>query len=424
VQAASLDDAVEKANYAYMVAPYAVAMTGNARIVEGKDLGHPELRMPIWERSCDIRTPGQVAETVAPRAGKLDDYFDDFMRRDWQSDADGTVRFAMVGLGWWTMDYAIPATNELEHLATTVVVSSSTEKAQGVADEHDTIEHALTYDEFQDGAAADAYDAVYVATPNALHLPYVETAAEYDKAVFCEKPIEANAERAERLVETAADITLGVEYRMHVQPAVRMMRTLVADGFIGEPTHVHGDMSQLLMEINDDAGQWRLNPDLAGGGGSVTDLGVYSINTSRYVLGRDPVAVQGAMWTGTEAYESVPDERSAFTLEFEGGVLGSCSASQNAHHTSHLRVIGTEGELLLDDAFLGDERVLTVERGDTTVTTEFDGIAETKRSFEYSADHLPTDTPIEGDGEHALVDQYTIDAVYESAERGERVTLE
>lgn len=353
----------------------------------------------------------------------LRDYFEEFTAKDWPRADEGTVRFAMVGLGWWTMEYAIPATEELDHLETTVVVSSTTEKGERVAADHETIEHAVTYEEFQAGAATDAYDAVYVATPNALHLPYVETAAEYGKDVFCEKPVEADTDRAERLVEAAADVTLAVEYRMHIQPAVRMMRELVADGFIGDPTHVHGDMSQLLLEINPDPDQWRLDQDLAGAGASVTDLGVYSINTSRYVLGSDPVAVQGATWSDTEAFESVPDERSAFTIEFPDGVLASCTASQNAYDTSHLRVVGTEGELVLEDAFLGEERTLRVSRGEVTVTTEFDQIRETKRSFEYFADHVLTDTPIEGDGEHALVDQRAIDAVYEAARRGERVTL-
>lgn len=41
--------------------------------------------------------------------------------------------------------------------------------------------------------AADAYDAVYVVTPNALHLPHVEAAASLGKAVLCEKPMEARS---------------------------------------------------------------------------------------------------------------------------------------------------------------------------------------------------------------------------------------
>ena len=353
----------------------------------------------------------------------LYEYFDDFTARDWPQADEGTVRFAMVGLGWWTLDYAVPATNELEHLETTTVVSSTTEKARGVADEHDSIERALTYDEFTDGEATDAYDAVYVATPNALHLPYVEAAAEFGKDVLCEKPLEASAERAEKLVEAARDVTLGVEYRMHVQPAVRVMRELVADGFIGDLTLVHGNMSQPILEINENPDQWRLNPDLAGAGASVTDLGVYSINTTRFVTGRDPVGVAGATWSEHEAFNDVPDERASFTVEFEDGVLASCTASQNAHYASSLRIVGTEGELLLEDAFLGGERELTVTRGDTTIQTEFDQIRETKLSIEYFADHVLTDTPILGDGEHGLVDQRTINAVYEAAESGERVDL-
>ncbi len=354
----------------------------------------------------------------------LRSYFDDFTERDWPRADRGTVRFAMVGLGWWTLDQAIPATDDLDHLETTTVVSASTAKARSVADDHETIEHALTYEEFQNGAAVDAYDAVYIATPNALHLPYVETAAEYDKAVLCEKPVEASAERAERLVEAARDIPLAVEYRMHVQPAVRMMRELLAADFVGEVAHVHGNMTQLLTNINPDPDQWRLDPDLAGAGGSVTDLGVYSINTTRYVIQEDPVAVSGVTWSETEPFTSIPDERGAFTLEFPSGVLASCSASQNAHRTSNLRVIGTEGELLLEDAFLGGERVLRVERGDTTVTTQFDQVAETRRSIECFADHVLTGTPIDRDAEHGLVDQYTIDAVYEAAKRGERVEID
>jgi xylose dehydrogenase (NAD/NADP) len=322
-----------------------------------------------------------------------------------------------------TREKAIPAVAGSDLCETTVVVSASREKATEVAGERENVEAGITDDEFHDGAAADAYDAVYICTPNALHLPYVETAAEYDKAVLCEKPIEATVERAEALVEAASDVTLAVEYRMHVQPAVRMMRELVADGFIGDVAHVHGNMSQRLMEINPDPDQWRLDPDLAGPGGSVTDLGVYSINTTRYVLGEDPLAVSGATWSGTEAFTSIPDERAAFTVEFPDGVLASCSASQNAHRASNLRVIGTDGELLLEDAFLGGERELTVTRGETTITTGFDQIRETRRSLEHFGDHILTGAPVERDGHHGLVDQRAIDAVYEAAEQGERVEL-
>ncbi|WP_226021351.1 D-xylose 1-dehydrogenase Gfo6 [Halomicrobium salinisoli] len=358
----------------------------------------------------------------------LEGHFDDFERRDWEEDAEGTVRFAMIGLGWWTREYAVPATEKSDICDTTVVVSSSTEKAEDFAADFDGIEAALTYDEFQDGAATEHYDAVYIATPNALHLPYVESAAEYGKDILLEKPMEASVERAEGIVEAVEasdETTLMVAYRMHTDPAVRRMRDLIESGFIGEPAHVHGHMSQPLLEMIPDPDQWRLNPDLAGPGASVTDLGVYPINTARFVLDRDPVAVQAATYSGAEGFEDVPDERAAFTVTYEDDVLASMSASQNAHTNGFLRITGTEGELKLEPAFLKPSG-LTVSRGDVDAELDlpdWNMDHQMDEEFEYFANHVLTDRQPTGSGEHGLVDMQLIEAVFESAERGERIDL-
>ncbi|EGQ42741.1 MAG: gamma-glutamylcysteine synthetase [Candidatus Nanosalina sp. J07AB43] len=76
LQAQGLDDAVDKANLAYMFAPYAEAIGANARIIEGKDTGISDMRMPLWEKSADIREDEDFGEK-APRAGKLESYFND-----------------------------------------------------------------------------------------------------------------------------------------------------------------------------------------------------------------------------------------------------------------------------------------------------------------------------------------------------------
>ena len=348
-------------------------------------------------------------------------FFDEFDERDWPHAEDGTVRWAMVGLGWWTKEHAVPATESVETCETTVLVTGSPEDERGFADEHDTVAHVLSYDEYRDGDARDAYDAVYVATPNALHLPNVRAAAEFGKDVLCEKPLESSSERARELVDATADVTVAVDYRMHVEPAVRRMRDLIETGFVGDPAHVHGHMSQHLFEIDDDPDQWRLDTDLAGPGTSVTDLGIYPINTARFVLDADPTAVSGVTWSGDDRFADVPDERAAFTLEFPGGILASCSASQNTEETSHFRVTGTAGEIVLEPAFMGQPRKLTITRDGVTSTVEFEQVDQMAEMFRYVADHLLTDTPIAGDGSHGVVDVEVIEAVYRSAARGERV---
>jgi xylose dehydrogenase (NAD/NADP) len=348
----------------------------------------------------------------------LDELFDGFTERDWRSDTAGTVRFAMIGLGWWTKEMAMPAVADSELCETTVVVSSSKERATDLAATHETVEHGVTYDEFHDGTASEAYDAVYIATPNALHLQYAETAAALDKAILCEKPMEATVERAEDLVAACEDVTLMVAYRMHTEPAVRRARDLVESGFIGDVVSVHGAMTQRLLDMFDE-NHWRLDPDLAGYGASVMDLGIYPLNTTRYVLDADPIAVSARMHSGHDAFADVPDERASFRLDFEDGVTASCTASQNAARSNHLQITGTEGELRLDPVFFTDEaRRLRVRRGDLDATLDFDQRDQMTEEFTYFADRVLAGEEPLPDGEHGLADMRILEGIYEAGETG------
>jgi xylose dehydrogenase (NAD/NADP) len=344
-----------------------------------------------------------------------------FTRRDWQEiEAGGPVRFAVVGLGWWARDMAIPAVADSTFCETTVVVSSDAGKAREVARETDTAEHGITYEAFHEGAAAEAYDAVYVATPNALHLPFVETAAELGKDVLCEKPMEVSVERAETLVErcTDAGVALMVAYRMHTEPAVRRARELLDSGLLGEPVFVHSNMSQrILRDVNPDPDQWRLDPDLSGGA-TVMDIGLYPLNTTRFVLGTDPVAVRAVTRQSHEAFADVGDEHVAFTLEFPGDVIATCTASQNAHQSSFLRITGTEGEVAISPAFSARQpRGFELSSGGVTVDYEFENVDQMREEFDYFAHCLLTGTSPEADGEHGLVDMRVMERIYEAAER-------
>ncbi|GAB3031825.1 D-xylose 1-dehydrogenase Gfo6 [Natronobiforma cellulositropha] len=353
-------------------------------------------------------------------------HLESFTHRDWQesTDGDGPVRFAMVGLGWWTVDKAMPAVENSTFCETTVVVSGSSEKAQEVADDHETVEAGLTYEQFHDGEALEHYDAVYVCTPNALHLEFVESAVEHGKAVLCEKPMEATLERAERMVERhrrAADAPMAmVAYRMHTEPAARCARELVRAGAIGEPVHVHGDMSQGIVGWGRD--QWRLDPERAGYGASVMDLGIYSLNTTRFVLEREPVAAQSMMHSTHEYFEDVPDEVAAFTVAFEGDVYATCTASQNAGMNSHLQILGTDGCLTIDPAFhMGSSLQVTVDG--STVDAETASIDQMEEEFDYFADCLLAGRAPYADLEHGLVDMRALEAIYDAADSGETIDL-
>ncbi|SFL33665.1 xylose dehydrogenase (NAD/NADP) [Halogranum rubrum] len=357
----------------------------------------------------------------------LDNWLERYDEQDWKTQSEGTVRYALVGLGWWTTDVAIPAIEASSLCEVTTLVSSSKEKAERIAQTSD-VETGITYDEFHDGVAADEYDVVYIATPNAYHLEYAETAARLGKGVLCEKPMEADVERAERMVDACdtADVPLMVAYRMQTEPAVRRARELVESGFIGDPVYVYGNNSQPLLEMIPDPDQWRLNPDLTGYGTSVMDLGIYSINTARFLLDRDPRSVQAQLYSEHEAFEGLDDERASFMLDFGDGIQMVSTASQNAQQDTMLRITGTEGQLELSPAFHG-ECQLHVKKGDLSVDvehTELDEVDEMEYEFDYFADRLLGDAEIHPDGEHGLFDMTVVEAIHRSDETGERVEIE
>ncbi|WP_123534418.1 D-xylose 1-dehydrogenase Gfo6 [Halosimplex salinum] len=347
-----------------------------------------------------------------------------FDERDWARPVDGgPVRFAVIGLGWFGPDVAIPAIEESDYCVTTTVVSGDREKAERVADEKG-VDHALTYDDYADGEAADAYDAVYVVTPNGLHLPHVETAADLGKDVLCEKPLEATAERARKCVEVCeeAGVDLMTAYRMQTTNSIRWVRDLVQDGVIGDPVHTRGAFSYNLIAAGEDMDQWRLNPDLAGGG-PLMDLGVYPLNTSRFVLDEDPTAVHASTVEGPSEFDGL-EQYCAFTMEFPSGVVAECDTGYQVAGDNYFEVGGTHGRIRVDVPFNVDaDRKITIRGSGEETVVEPDEPSEMVEEFDYFATGVLTDMDIAPDGEHGLFDMRLTEAIYESGENGGLVDL-
>lgn len=355
----------------------------------------------------------------------LTDYFEGFTGRDWEVPTDDEpVRFAMIGLGWWVLEEAMPAVEESRYGKTTVVVSGDSEKADRVAAANETVVAGITYDEFHEGRAADEYDAVYVCTPNALHRPYVETAASLGKPILCEKPMADTVEEAEGIVAAAADgdVPLMIAYRMQTEPAVRRTKDAVENGMLGEVIQVHGHMSDDILSLAGGADQWRLDPDLSGGT-TFNDIGIYPLNTTRFVLESDPVAVYGAQESVHPAFDGV-DEHVSFQLEFPDAVHGVYTASHNAHGSSHLKFIGSDGEITIEPAFFPwTDRTVHIAHHGVEGRFEFEQVNQMTEEFDYFANCLQRDVDPYPDGEHGLVDMVAIEALYQSADRGQRIAL-
>ncbi|MDZ7702519.1 MAG: D-xylose 1-dehydrogenase Gfo6 [Halobacteriales archaeon] len=338
--------------------------------------------------------------------------FERFDERDWDTGPDGTVRLAVVGVGGFARRVVLPAIADADYCEPTVLISGSPSTGELAAEQGCEL---LDYEAYAAGDLADAYDAVYVATPNALHLPHAETAAALGKPVICEKPLEATVERAERLVAACEDagVTLMTAYRMQTDPVVRRLRAFLADEGIGRITHLHGDFTYPVLGGSRGPDQWRLDPELAGGG-ALADVGVYPLNTARYLLGADPVSASGVT-AGDGPFAGV-DETVAFLVEFPDGVHGAFTASFTGPTDTRLAVSGSEGRVELVDAFQPrTDRTLRIETAAGAATFEGLGADEVREEFDYFAHCVLTDTTPEPDGGDGLTDVRTMAEVYRDA---------
>lgn len=358
------------------------------------------------------------AKTVHPA-----DYFEAIHDRDWGPTSDGRIRLAVLGLGGFARETVLPALDDAGMVEVTTLISGSPETAAAVADEHG-VEHVVDYDDFEAGVNVQCYDAVYVGGPNAYHPDYGATAAEHGKHVIVEKPMAATHEGAVELVDACEDagVTLMVAYRPQLEPVLRRVRSLVRDGGIGDVVQVHGGFSGEVLAMNPDRDQWRLSADLAGGG-ALLDVGVYPLNTTRFLLGADPVAVRASTHSAHDAFTAV-EEHVAFQLEFPDGASASCTASYNAHPDNRLQLLGTDGTVVIEDAYDAHVRpTVTVEHGAETVTTTPEFVDEVREEFEYFADCVLSGRRPEPDGHDGAVDLAVAEAVYESATSGQRVPV-
>jgi xylose dehydrogenase (NAD/NADP) len=186
---------------------------------------------------------------------------------------------------------------------------------------------------------------------------------------------------------------------------------------------VYGNNSQPLLSIIEDSDQWRLDPDASGYGTSMMDLGIYPINTTRFILGSDPISVNAQMTSIHDAFGDVPDERSTATAVYKNGVHGAFTATQNAYDDTELTITGTDGQLTLSPAFHMECR-LAVETDDRSFTASADEVNEMTEEFDYFADRLLSGRAVYADGEHGLHDMRVLEAIHESEETGATVTLE
>ena len=184
-------------------------------------------------------------------------------------------------------------------------------------------------------------DAVYVITPNGLHHPQVIRVAKAGKHAICEKPMALNAKEGQEMIDACkkAKVKLLVGYRMHFEPKTLEIVRMRKEGEFGKILFFQGLSGFRIGDPN----QWRLNRKLAGGG-AMMDIGVYSINGARYMVGEEPIWVTAEETkTNPEKFKEGVDETIQFQLGFPSGAVASCLSTYTMNNLDRFFVNGEKG---------------------------------------------------------------------------------
>jgi 1,5-anhydro-D-fructose reductase (1,5-anhydro-D-mannitol-forming) len=248
------------------------------------------------------------------------------------------IGWGIVGLGRIADTEIAPAVTAAPNSTLAGVVSREAAKAKEFAGRHGA---ASAYDDYRALLEDPSVDAVYIATPNALHADQVVAAAEAGKHVLCDKPLATTVADAERAIAAcrAAGVGLGITFQTRNNEGMSDVRQLLADGEIGSVR-----LAQLELGIGRMLPQgWRTDPSLAGVG-VMNNLGVHGYDLLRYVLGAE--VVEATAVVDVEPGFTV-DTTALALLRFDNGALAYVNANQALPNAQqNLSIYGTEGTVL------------------------------------------------------------------------------
>lgn len=258
-----------------------------------------------------------------------------------------------------------------------------------------------------------------------MHHEYVIRAVQAGKHVLCEKPMANTAHESEEMIAACkkAGKQLMIAYRIQYELMNRYARELVRTKKFGAVKLIESVNAQRQGEPN----QWRHKKALAGGG-SLPDIGLYCLNTTRFLLGEEPEEVFATTYStpGDPRFTEV-EENVIWQMRFPSGVLANLMCGYDVHESRRYRVHGVTGWFGLDPAF--SYRGLRMRTGHAEGNIEHidEPRMEEKNQFARELEHFAdcvrhNQTPYTP-GEEGLQDHRIMEAIYESARTRRPVKL-
>jgi glucose-fructose oxidoreductase len=329
------------------------------------------------------------------------------------------VRYAVVAGGQISQQAFMPGVGRTDNSELAALVTGDPVKADKLAKLYGI--KSWSYDQYDALLKSGEIDAVYVATPNFLHLQYAVPALEAGIHVLLEKPMASSVAEAEQILaaQKKSSAKLMIAYRLHHEPGTVEMITRARNGDFGDLRAFTACFAQNVAEANSRGhnGYW---------GGPVPDMGTYPLNAVRNLFGLEPIAVH-AVGTKTPGRGFNFHDTVAVTLRFPGERLAQFTVSYATAPAEFFDLAGTKAGIHASPCFMFGPKIgITYVEKTSAGSKEhsFDPVEQFGNETQYFSDCILNDRHPEADGEEGLFDMRVLEAVERSLETGETVALE
>ena len=217
------------------------------------------------------------------------------------------------------------------------VASRNKEKAEEFAAKFGVLKAYGSYEEL---AADEQVDLVYVATPMSKHYENVKMLLNYGRNVLCEKSFALNEKQAAEMLALAKEKKLLLTEAIWVRymPMWKTLRQVLDSGAIGNPMTVTANLCYLIDQV-----PRLLKPEL--GGGALLDVGVYVMNFASLVFGDEIEKITStAVMTETGV-----DAQNSITLTYPGGEMAILNSSLRVLSDRKGIIYGTKGYVIVEN---------------------------------------------------------------------------
>lgn len=281
-----------------------------------------------------------------------------------------------------------------------------------------------TYEDYRAMLEREALEAVYLAVPHDLHLEMAGAAIESGRHVFLEKPIARTLAEGREIARLArvAGVRAGVNYQYRYDPACYALASAARQGHLGKLHYGRCNVPWQRGKDYFEQGPWRGQLARAGGGTLITQ-GSHVLDVLLWALGGQPRAALGAIARRRFAQTEVEDLAQG-TVEMEDGALAQFSSSMVARPEQALSIelYGEEGTAIYRNRPW--PRVRFLGRRVKRTRTHVRGIHPLQRSLEAFRAWVVEGRPYLTPAEEALPVLATIEAIYRSAQSGQRETVQ